>query len=563
MKNLILFLVVVCFSSFCFSQYENEIFQTETNPAQFDSNSTWQGEMIKIPSKFSSNELFDINEIEKLKGHKVTSIVLSYSDYAQVNSFDQNGLNAQRVSALSKHMQENGISTETNWAHIGLPCNSRADAQTKYHGFYIYYEEVEKDLSIDGLFPKEYSEKYSAYWKALGLKKEVQSINVNSGGTLIFSNGHEIKLPPNCLVDKNGNAVTGIAYISFFAAEGRGSLASLGLSTTSGNQLLVTDGSYYIGASQNNEELAIKEGSSITASFNENTVDTGMLLFAGEFSEGKIDWVKPEKMSFGEVAIEKDNAVDTLRYSVSYIKAAFADSLGNRKFLTTAQEHTILNELLNNTPESEFVKAAEKLLFVEKILAFSTPDTAIVFETLEMYNRKLQAKADSTWAAEQNKRLNESMDKVTNQRNEMTNQEKKVELNRYVAGVSQLGWLNCDRFLRNRNASPMTVGAIIANANEYDFVNLSMIFKERNMMVNGFNVNDSENEIFITKNKSSYTNLPKGDKVLLLATAVKDGELYYFTKHFIIKGDEMHSMKLKPIAKGELKKILSNYNQEV
>ena len=117
----------------------------------------------------------------------------------------------------------------------------------------------------------------------------------------------------------------------------------------------------------------------------------------------------------------------------------------------------------------------------------------------------------------------------------------------YGLNLSRLGWINCDRFYRDRR--PKTELFV---KNEYESpMLLKLVFKRQNGIMSG---------TFLSGSYLGFSGLPVGEKVTLVAIGKgdKEKELVYATKDFRIAKDmKIEELELKKGSLMELKSFLA------
>lgn len=88
------------------------------------------------------------------------------------------------------------------------------------------------------------------------------------------------------------------------------------------------------------------------------------------------------------------------------------------------------------------------------------------------------------------------------------------ELQDYIFQTTQLGWINCDRFLTFEN----TVELVVELPRSEEGLAYTLVFYNYNSILRGYPD---------TLGQLVFKGLPPGEKVTLLGIGVKDGELYY------------------------------------
>lgn len=187
---------------------------------------------------------------------------------------------------------------------------------------------------------------------------------------------------------------------------------------------------------------------------------------------------------------------------------------------------------------------------------YSVPNSIknIYFDTLVRYRimscSQIETEKDSTARMvkqlqqhqEANRLYNEEWSKIYN-RNSLTSQ-----LQKYYAPaeVTQLGWINCDRFYNSPQNTEVPV-EIPYTFNNPD-VQYFLIYKAFNGLMSGR----------ITKNQQQQyrlKDLPQGQAVTLVAFTKTNGQAYHYKEDFVIQRGKVLKPEFKAISAEEMKKM--------
>jgi hypothetical protein len=125
----------------------------------------------------------------------------------------------------------------------------------------------------------------------------------------------------------------------------------------------------------------------------------------------------------------------------------------------------------------------------------------------------------------------------------------KLRIDNYVMSVSQLGWLNCDRFRSDPN--PVNIYAKCDSSFKPVF---RLVFSEIKALLPG-SVKKAEPNIGMIRN------IPSGAKAKLIAYAMKDGNLYFASKDITARANQVEKMELQPVSMEEFKKLIARLNK--
>lgn len=130
----------------------------------------------------------------------------------------------------------------------------------------------------------------------------------------------------------------------------------------------------------------------------------------------------------------------------------------------------------------------------------------------------------------------------------------------YKLKITSLGWVNVDGF-----AFPIGVDLIvepdpvqmitqILNGNEKDVITLTLVLKNRNIILNG--IRTKGNSFEFTTREMNRMKIPIGEEAILFATAYKDQIPYYETHSFMVAKDQLFSFTLKKTTHKDLQQKL-------
>lgn len=131
------------------------------------------------------------------------------------------------------------------------------------------------------------------------------------GGTIVTVN-------PNDLATADGTSVTGIITVELKELLDTKSLLKNNPQTMSGDKLLVSGGSYYIGMTSDGNELQLKSGKTLDVQFTKLT-DDRMELFYGDNTNGQMNWQKAdvgfENKIYGEALATEEFEADNIAFA--------------------------------------------------------------------------------------------------------------------------------------------------------------------------------------------------------------------------------------------------------
>ena len=129
------------------------------------------------------------------------------------------------------------------------------------------------------------------------IESQYFTVNASEDNIIEGKNGTIIVAPKGCFLDKNGKPVTKNITIELAEALTYDEMIMTGLSTTSDEKPLITDGMIYFYPTKDGELLTINPKKPIYIEVPTNDRKAGMMAYKGEMDDaGKINWVNPKEL---------------------------------------------------------------------------------------------------------------------------------------------------------------------------------------------------------------------------------------------------------------------------
>lgn len=98
---------------------------------------------VRLKMQFARDTVLNKGVLNRLAGKNIVRIDLVYSDYRTVRTFDQPGLNEQRLAKLKKLLPAAFENAAIEWNFIAQTgCSNPETCSNFFHGFVIYYQET-------------------------------------------------------------------------------------------------------------------------------------------------------------------------------------------------------------------------------------------------------------------------------------------------------------------------------------------------------------------------------------------------------------------------------------
>lgn len=356
----------------------------------------------------------------------------------------------------------------------------------------------------------------------------------NSKDTILTCmEGTKITIPANAFINKRTGMPGGI-FVSVNVKEyySNADIILAGLSTRSGNDMLETGGMIHVDAIANNESCILKTGKQLKIFFPYTVYKENMQLFKGEMHKGHIDWVLPkeaesvcepdtdtnivydfitvqEQAEFGEDVSALHNYI---RSNIKYPQAAIDSCIKGKVYV---QFYIEPNGQVNNIC---IRRGVHPLLDQEAMrMVAGMPKWKPAKQNGRSVRQRyiipvnfLITGCPPYWSAYTQAYYQKMLD-TTN-----VNKSTLHELNGYVMQASDLGWINCDRFVDRTKTELM-----VSNENNTDEWSARMVFK---------NIRSVMPADFSTQGEICFRNVPTNEPVIIIAFKRRQGKTYMAVK---------------------------------
>lgn len=117
--------------------------------------------------------------------------------------------------------------------------------------------------------------------------------------------------------------------------------------------------------------------------------------------------------------------------------------------------------------------------------------------------------------------------------------------------LSNLGWINCDRFLEIENKTDLIVN--VPASEKINTANIYLIFKDINSVMQTYYIDENEK-----KNNNVFKNIPKGANVRLVAYTLKENKIFSYSSNMVIKENETLTLAMKETSDIAFKALITN-----
>jgi TonB family protein len=440
----------------------------------------------------------------------------------------------------------------------------------------------------------------SDVYKYFEKKPQVFSIRTDRDTTIICKEGTMIQISANSFIsEKTGNSISGTVQLKVKEYYEISDMILANLTTTSEGKILETRGMLHISATNNSENCILKPGSEIKTGFPYSGKKEDMDLFYGDVTNDLIDW-KLANMT-DDVVIQKDLTMITVapvtesNSEVFFIVEDMPEFSGGeqamRRFLKENAVYptsmlgkevegkvtvTFVVDSEGNTTKIRVVKGLDETLDKVAVyvvsnfpkwkpgrqrgrpvavsytipVAFSAKKVELTIDEIDKAN-KLEEKLKSFKYDNESAKYLSNSDKFKKFeeeiRNENYNETSVFEVNRYLFSTTQLGWLNCDRFL---NENRKLTDLFIMNENSDNTI-VNVIFHRFKSLIPGS----------IESEKIVFRNIPEGEKVTIVAIKAVESKILFSVTETAVTEKKEVTLDFQQVTLELLKKEMEKLNK--
>lgn len=424
---------------------------------------------------------------------------------------------------------------------------------------------------------------------------------------LVGQNGITVIILKNTFVDENGTPATTV-QLDLVEINSTAEMIKANLQTTAGDRILQTGGMFFIDAKQGNKSLAIAADRAVYVETKSLFKEPKMKIFEGDFDDnGTIDWtgtggldnkllpIPLSLMNFQKCGLEcsfsKEQVAILLdpKLENTYIATrAFEDRCCVLSYTTCMQNGNLSQELLdkyvNNIHQPLYY--ADSLVvayllehFEDKIdptMRFEFSEVgwfSYIFKELTAFKGQQllnvinfeQLGIDASTTPEElisngiSEREAYKFIAAYRQRTQIVAlriaKDKTARLASYSFSINQLGWVNVDKFLDEKEAAPSNFLVKIKSKDTLDVVSVSLIIPSYNVAVSSSH--NDKNTYSFTKKKEGYRTLPVGKAAIVVAFSYKNNQPFFGKKKIKIPKDGQIELELLAATEQEIKEDIA------
>ena len=392
---------------------------------------------------------------------------------------------------------------------------------------------------------------WADFYKQLEKRPQTFSINNNKDTLLTCWEGTTIRIRSNTFVTElTGKPISGNIKITVTEYYKMSDILLVNLTTTSDNSLLETIGMIHIVAISNNENCKIKDGQKIEISFPTKAKKDDMQIFKGDWDNNRINWqavsnsadlnkiytvadIQPQfpggdqkMMQFISKSIKYPNKAKELGIQGTVHIRFTIDRDGNVK------DATVLRGI---EPECDREALNAVLQFPKFKPAQSNGENVNI-----IYNLPVRFTLDGvTKSADVKQNFEKNYNDTT------INTAYSSHITSYLFSTTELGWINCDRFINERGEKIDLLVKLDKKAES----DVKIVFHRIKSIMSSFPIND----------KHAFTKIPKGEKITIVAIKNIDNKPHLAIKETVTSTQTETDFTFQPITmeslKNEMKKL--------
>lgn len=386
------------------------------------------------------------------------------------------------------------------------------------------------------------------------LEKKSQTFTINSGKDTLLTciEGTILRIRPNTFISElTGKSVSGNIKITVTEYYKLSDILLANLSTTSDNSLLETGGMIHIAAvSSNNENCKIKDGQKIEIGFPTKSKKDDMQLFNGDRENNRINWQVGSSTDLNQVFQVADvqpqfpggdqKMMQFISKNIKYPSRAIELGIQGTVIIqfTIDREGYVrdANVLRGIDPECDREALNAVLQFPNFKPAQANGENVNIMFTLPISFR-LDGCVTKSADVKQNFEKTYSDSTI--------NTAHSSHITSYLFSTSELGWINCDRFINERGERVDLIVKLDKKAES----DVKIVFHRIKSIMQSIPSND----------KHAFNKIPKGEKITIVAIKNIDNKPHLAIKETLTSAQTETDFTFQPITmetlKNEMKKL--------
>jgi hypothetical protein len=440
-------------------------------------------------------------------------------------------------------------------------------------------KKIENIQNSDYVFkPKTKENNLSQRLKALCNKEQTFQFRLNDDTALICKEGTKIIIPYDIFEFENGDSIPQNSLINVKVEEYYkiSEMILNNLTTTSDGQLLETGGMIKVTATVQNKNLKIKNGKFYTVVMNNQTNQKNMQLFKGKTQENKMNWTPSSinytsrsgpfnGLNFTHAYIIK---VEDLRKRIKYPKDAFkANKTGTVYIRGIIDKEGILRNpvILQSASDlfnKEIIIALTNYKGFKPAIARGQPICSYTSIAVNFLKAGIWSKIQINAPQKEDIHHQDNNDFFVDWRNvkkkdtlvlcpecdKINNfNQFDISVGSYNFPIQDLGWINCDRFLREKN---LQLTKMIVHAPKNDEDRYFLVFKKIKSIMPDY----------IDGKSIFFPNVPINYDAILIAIKEQNKQLLFAKKEIKVSSDFNEKLLYDLVSETKLKEELTKFD---
>jgi|GEM_PF-3233466 len=378
--------------------------------------------------------------------------------------------------------------------------------------------------------------------------------------------GLKITVNPAVLEKEDGSPIDADITVKIIELTTNEELFKGNAATMSNGRLLMSGGSYFVGMECNGKAVGIRNGNHLQMEFPKIKENEMELFYGNREATGNMNWTVAQNKLLPKEKLSFEEVMKYGSYNLPYPDAWESKPFKSKFMMYKSLENKIFYEDRLLSVRS-MVKILQKKGVDKKIDTVRIPvarsyadqkgkiqyyyDTMLRYRVMsecEIQDEK-EAVANAARVLKQqqeaNQKYTEEWQRVYSS-NTLTSQ-----IQNYYAPseVTQLGWINCDRFYNNPQNTEIPVELPYTFSNPD--IQYFLIYKSFNGLMSGRIQKNA-------KEQYALSNLPQGQAVTLVGFTKSDGKLYQCKEDFVIQPGKTLKPSFNVISEEEMRKIFGN-----
>ena len=157
----------------------------------------------------------------------------------------------------------------------------------------------------------------------LRIAKVTDSFSYNNTGIVYNSGSFSLGIPTNSLVNAAGAFPSGFVSRQSLLVQRKGDFISMSMPTVSNDRLLISGGAFFLGLKNNNADLSVAPGNSLTVKYNNSATVSGMKVYNGaETGNNGFNWTENTDIVYNKVNVSL-TGYEVLINGMQWIQSAY------------------------------------------------------------------------------------------------------------------------------------------------------------------------------------------------------------------------------------------------